>query len=1661
MKNTIRLFLFIFSFSAFAQFSKTHYIPPLSNADVQAPQGQFLYVSSPSVTPVKFKINEIGGQTINGVVSRDQPYRWDIGSGFDTQLLVSRADVSNVMKNKGYTVEAEDLVYVTVRLTSTPQNNQAGGLVSKGLAALGTQFRIGAFINTKIAITSETHYTFASILATENNTLISFNDIKPGVSLINNAGAGNTPSSIILNSGESYVFAVEGPNFANRDGLIGASITSNKPVAVNCGSFAGTNGTISNNLDLGFDQIVSAERTGTDYIFIKGNGVKEIERPLIVANENGTDVFINGGTTPFATLNAGGYLVLDGDDFSSNNNLYVRTSKNVFAYQGIGGIGGTTSQANQNMHFVPPLSCETPKIISNIPFINEVGNNNNFDGTVCIVTETGAALDFIINGISYTLASLPGSITVNGPLSVTGNSNYVTYTFEGLTGNISVFSTKQVYLSYFGSSGAATYGGFYSGFTFRPEVSFKPLNVVQSNCIPNVELKVNTLTSFDTFQWYFNNLPIAGANSANYFPTQPGYYYVSATISACGTTLNSVEIPVSECPTNGDNDLANDNIDVDSDNDGLANCSESFGDVRINTTNPSNGTISINSYTNTFTGVVSTTGAASPTPFTGGNDGSFVTEVPIGKGNTVTYQLNFAQPMSVAMTYVATANSNDLINSEADFIVKSPINKTITVLNPTNQLLIDTNYDGIYESGITEYSSFEIRFRVNSNAALPAGTGTFSFQGHLIDTFSFTQKNLSDSKINRATFNLWATCVPKDNDLDGIIDQLDSDSDNDGISDNQELTSTNYIAISGTDANANGMDDAYEPETIPSDFDADAIPDYYDLDSDNDGIYDSVETNTNTDGTGLPNYVDLDSDDDGCSDVIEAGFSDKNNDSFLGDTSVTVDGNGLVTNGIGYTTPNPNYLIGAPIAIAKQPSDQTVCLLETTSFTVTSSIVDGYQWEQSTDGINWNILNDNVNYSGSKTNTLEIRTIPFSFNGYKYRVRLTKNGNTCGLVSDAAILTINTLPIVSNQTIIQCDDNLDAITVFNLMIKNNEISINSANEKFSYYTTFSGANTANTADLISDPTAFQNTTPGLMDVWTRVENANLCYSVAKITLQVLATNIPSNYKIQIPPVCDDLLDLNGNNTTSNDNRDGITSFDLSPTRATIQALLPTTGNYTITYYRNQADALAELNAITNLSNYRNIGYPNNQDIWVRVDSDADNACYGLGPFVNIKVEALPIANPVIIAKQCDDNQDGIFTFNTSILESTLLQGQTNVAVTYFDSLNNPLRDANSNLITSPFPASFTTKEQKIKAVVTNLTTLGCFDETQIEFVINKSPIDFSIPNTLLEVCDDELIPQLQDGKYNFTNAQAIHNFITAGQPAGMAVEYYDGKGVQLSSPLPNPLPVTLSKVIRVVVKNIQSPNCFIAKNFTFRVHPLPRINTQDTELVCSNLPNFFVRLTAGISDGTPTTNYTYTWSKDNNLIPNATAATLNVNAEGIYTVNVTNALGCTSEREIKVVASDIARFDVTTVVDLVKQNSITVKVTGKGDYVYSLDYPNAFQTSNVFNNVKPGIREIFVKDLNGCGTVSQTLSVIGAPAFFTPNGDGINDTWNIEGTSAQFNFKSTIIIFDRYGKLIKKMNTTDSWDGTFNGQQEPSSDYWYVLYLEDGREAKGHFTLKR
>ncbi len=1511
MKKITLLCCLLAFVTGWAQFSKTHYIPPVSGSDNPASSAldQYLYISTPSATPINFKIIQLGGATILGTVSKSSPYVHVIGSGTSTQLHTSKSFVNSIRSDKGYVIEADDMVYVSVRLIAG-NGNHAGGLVSKGMAALGTTFRIGSLNNIDVDLASygTNHYTFVSVLATENNTLVQFEDIRPGVELINNAAAGSTPSWVTLNAGESFVMAVEGPHDPNRDGLIGSMVVSDKPIAVNCGSFAGSNA--NTNLDLGFDQIVPVERTGTEYIFIKSTGQPVTERVLLVAHEDNTDVFLEGNTSPAYFLNAGDYVQLDGSEYNANGNLYVQTSKKVFAYQSVGD-NSRPDFANQKMFFVPPLNCETPHVIDNIPLIDKIGSRT-FIGRVTLVTQVGSTLNFNINGIDYPLLSLnflPG-VFVDGPTNVVGNTSYETYTITGISGNVGVYSTGQLYLASYGSDDAATFGGFYSGFAYKPEISFVPLDLTQQSCIPNVSLSVNTLTAFDVFQWYFNGTEISGATAGNYNPTQPGYYYVKATIAACGTTLISDEIPISSCPTDADGDGVNDNIDRDYDNDGIANCTESYGDVAVDLSTASTP-VAIGTYNNphvqtiTFGGVDQTGHA-----FAGSNSepGQFSSTVTAGKGNSVTAEIQFNQPLSLAMAYAATGTAGFELTSDSEFILKTAPDKTITVLNPGNQLRIDTNYDGIYESGVTSYSSFEIRFQMNQ-ASLAFGSGNFSFNVYRSGTLIYTHKNLSDVQAANATFALAATCVPNDSDGDTTPDQLDGDSDNDGILDNIEAQGQNFIAATAADGNKDGLSDVYGAGILPVDTDADGVPDYRDLDSDNDGIYDLTESQSgvpdvngngmadgphsnngiadaletfpdsgivsyilpDADADGRNDYIERDSDNDGCTDVIEAGYQDPDGDGVFGTGTPVVNARGLVTGAGSYVPPvNNNYVIAAPLAIATQPVSASTCATGGATLAVVSSPdpADRYQWQMLQSG-SWVNLSDNAVYSGTTNAALQISGTTVTMDGSRYRVRIDRTGNSCGLISDEVVLTVNPLPvIVPVVNLVQCDVDgvANAITEVNLRQKEFFISADAASLTFRYFTSETAAQNLDVLFEIASPTTYvtADTT-----VWVRVSTIYGCFGVARLNVRVTATNITGLARTF--RTCDDFLDTNGNDNANNDDTDGIATFDFSSITADILALLPSTSGYSIKYYRNASEAAAETDSagnaleIVDISNYRNIGYPGTQSIWVRIESDIDNACFGLGPYVTLVVDPLP-----------------------------------------------------------------------------------------------------DIP------------------------------------PAG-------------------------------------------------------------ERLICLNLNQIVITLDPGLPPGTNPADFTYAWTFGGNPVAGAASPTLDVNTPGVYTVTVTSLFGCARTQIITVNSSDLAHLDGITVVDLADINSISVNVSGTGHYVFALGQPNVFQDSPVFSDVLSGIHDLYIKDLNGCGTVGPIqINVLGIPKYFTPNGDGFNDTWNLRGADATHQRNAVIRIFDRYGKLLKQISPIgDGWDGTYNEKPAIADDYWFTIELEGGRMAKGHFSLKR
>lgn len=197
-------------------------------------------------------------------------------------------------------------------------------------------------------------------------------------------------------------------------------------------------------------------------------------------------------------------------------------------------------------------------------------------------------------------------------------------------------------------------------------------------------------------------------------------------------------------------------------------------------------------------------------------------------------------------------------------------------------------------------------------------------------------------------------------------------------------------------------------------------------------------------------------------------------------------------------------------------------------------------------------------------------------------------------------------------------------------------------------------------------------------------------------------------------------------------------------------------------------------------------------------------------------------------------------------------------------------------------------------------------------------------------------------------------------------------------------------------------------------------------------------------------NGTYLWST-----PTAdTTQKITVTTAGIYSVVITNPLGCFYTKTITV---EKITFPLISSVDI-NEDTVTILTAVPGNYEYSIDGVY-YQTSNTFYDVKGGLHIAYVRGLNNCGKDEKYFFLLVIPKFFTPNNDNYQDYFEVEGLS--YYPKATIAIFDRYGKLLKHAGPNYKWDGTYLGNQMPSNDYWYKISLGNGTEMKGHFTLKR
>jgi gliding motility-associated-like protein len=279
--------------------------------------------------------------------------------------------------------------------------------------------------------------------------------------------------------------------------------------------------------------------------------------------------------------------------------------------------------------------------------------------------------------------------------------------------------------------------------------------------------------------------------------------------------------------------------------------------------------------------------------------------------------------------------------------------------------------------------------------------------------------------------------------------------------------------------------------------------------------------------------------------------------------------------------------------------------------------------------------------------------------------------------------------------------------------------------------------------------------------------------------------------------------------------------------------------------------------------------------------------------------------------------------------------------------------------------------------------------------------------------------------------------------SGLTFDFFDSANQSISNPANQKLTVG-ANVFNVKISN--TLGCFVNVKLTLTLNPKPQLNVPQAAEFCSGQT---VNLDAGSGFST------YAWSKDNNPTIISASQIFQVSTAGKYMVKVKNDFGCENSASVTVTQSSLGAITGVQIVN----NSATIVMSNAGDFLYSLDNVS-WQKSNSFTNLSNGNHTALVKTSGGCVIGQMNFTIFNVPNSFTPNDDGINDTWKIDGMENYPN--SDIKVYDREGKVIlsKITNGTFEWDGTFASRPLPSGSYWYVIKVSDGRILKGWLLIK-
>lgn len=610
------------------------------------------------------------------------------------------------------------------------------------------------------------------------------------------------------------------------------------------------------------------------------------------------------------------------------------------------------------------------------------------------------------------------------------------------------------------------------------------------------------------------------------------------------------------------------------------------------------------------------------------------------------------------------------------------------------------------------------------------------------------------------------------------------------------------------------------------------------------------------------------------------------------------------------------------------------------------------------------------------------------------------------------------------------DDDPDAITAcfadagspVDLTQNANQIS-SDPSIYYEYYT--SRENAFDGVQEITDPTAYpiDNSTT----IYVKATSGNSCFQILEQRINIDA------------PFSEDLQ-----YTACDGDNNGTETFALQPIFEDIAEGLQNPTNYTISLHPSENDADNNVAGIT-AANYETAG----GNIYARITSNADATCFLTVP-VMLNLLDTPIALPTELV-QCDvdiaNSTDGLTTFNLEQVFETVTSPET-FEVAFYESevlrsSDSPIANVQNYVNTTPFS----------QTLFYSISTATCERLGEIDLRVVSTTVEPTAQGPLISCANDFGAAVLEAsfdldgfGSANFPDTDIA--FYTSLEDAAVERDAISGE--------------IYSGDTSIYIRIEDNNQCRTIEALELQVNPLPEIDLAEVFYICEDNPNLVVAAPTGFDS--------YSWAKIEENTANEIANTESVplTEAGNYRLTITlistyenQTIVCSNQQDFTVLPSNPAEITDIFITGTGNATTLDVRVSGDGNYEYSTD-GTTYSDSNIIENITSGTVTVTVRDKNGCGEAQETVSVFGYPNFFTPNGDAVNDFWQIIGADPESSTTANIAIYDRYGKFIGQVDPLgQGWDGTYNSTPLPESDYWFKVRISGQREVKGHFSLKR